>query len=98
MDLLVQPGDEGGDNELAARHIDQYLQTKHTSAKLQSRLLKTEHDARVYVEEQGANILYLALGMMGWYESEENLSISTRPDTYRVCSGTTSLLASVTGI
>jgi very-short-patch-repair endonuclease len=76
--LLVQPGDEQGDKP-AARHVDVYLQTKHTSANLQSRLLKTEHDARMYVEEQGTNILYLALGMLEWFESESSQEVRSAP-------------------
>ena len=43
-----------------------------SSARLQSRLLKTERDARTFIEEQGVNILYLALGMLRWYEAESS--------------------------
>jgi hypothetical protein len=67
--LLSQPGDEDGEGGPAARHVDLRLQTNLTSARLQSRLLKTERDARTFVEEQDVNILYLALGMLRWYEA-----------------------------
>jgi hypothetical protein len=68
-ELLAQPEEEGEDGGPAARHVDRQLQTNLPSAKLQSRLLKTDHDARVFIEEQGVNILYLALGMLRWFES-----------------------------
>ncbi len=67
--LLVQPGDEDGDGGSAARHMDLWLQTNLTSKELQSRLVKTERDARTFVEEQGVNVLYLALGMLRWFEA-----------------------------
>jgi hypothetical protein len=69
---LTQPGDEGGNSGPAAKHTDTQLQTNLASARLQSRLIKTERDARTFVEEQGVNILYLALGMLRWYESENS--------------------------
>jgi hypothetical protein len=64
--LLVQPRDEDGQGGTAERHVDTRLQTNLASARLQSRLLKTERDARTFIEEQGVNILYLALGMVRW--------------------------------
>ncbi len=30
------------------------------------------NDARTYIEEQGVNILYLALGFLHWYESDSS--------------------------
>jgi Protein of unknown function (DUF4011) len=59
--LLVQPRDADGQGGTADRHVDTRLQTNLASARLQSRLLKTERDARTFIEEQGVNILYLAL-------------------------------------
>src|SRR5215211_3352075 len=50
---LAQPGDENEDGGLAARHVDLRLQTNEPSTKLQSRLRKTEHDARTFIESQG---------------------------------------------
>ncbi len=66
---LFQPDDdesEGGG--LAARHVDDKLQSQLTSQQLQKRLLKLFYDARTHEEEQGVNILYLALGFLKWYE------------------------------
>jgi very-short-patch-repair endonuclease/DNA polymerase III delta prime subunit len=66
---LFQPGDDELDeNGLAARHIDNKLQTRLTSDRLQKRLLKLFYDARTHEEEQGVNILYLVLGFLKWYE------------------------------
>ncbi|MVN91607.1 DUF3320 domain-containing protein [Mucilaginibacter aquatilis] len=47
---------------------DTKLQTSETEQKLQTRLLNTYYFARTSIEEQGVNILYLALGMLKWYE------------------------------
>jgi hypothetical protein len=52
-ELLAQPEEVTDDGGPAARHVDRQLQTNVPSAKLQSRLLKTDHDARIFIEEQG---------------------------------------------
>jgi very-short-patch-repair endonuclease len=44
------------------------LHTDYDDDTLQKRLLKTHSDARTYIEERGVNVLYLALGMLHWYE------------------------------
>ncbi len=56
--------------ELADRHLDNKLQTKYFQNELHKRLLNSYYLARTYIEEQGVNVLYLALGMLEWYESE----------------------------
>lgn len=68
---LSQPDEMTSDGP-ASRHVDHELQTALTSQRLQSRLLKTERDARTYIEEQGVNILFLALGSLRWYESDSS--------------------------
>lgn len=68
--LLTQPGEEPSPKKASSRHTDIYLQTNSTPEKLQSRLRKTENDARTFIEEQGTNTLYLALGMLNWFESD----------------------------
>lgn len=78
-ELLFQPGDEDEQGGIVARHVDTRLQTNLTSARLQSRLLKTERDARTFIEEQGVNILYLALGMLHWYEAESSQEVRRAP-------------------
>ncbi|WP_168120653.1 DUF3320 domain-containing protein [Paenibacillus sp. HB172176] len=54
------------------KHTDSKLQTSYAAKQLESRLLNTYYYARTYVEEQGVNILYLALGMLHWYESDSS--------------------------
>ena len=51
------------------RYTDSKLQTNHSSVELQKRLLNTYYTARTAIEEQGVTTLYLALGMLEWYES-----------------------------
>ena len=65
-----QPDDKG--NGVSARHTDDKLQTPYTSAILQKRLLSTYYTARTYIEEQGVNILFLALGLLKWFESHSS--------------------------
>ena len=54
------------------RHTDNKLQTALARASLNLRLRETFRQARLSIEEQGVNILYLALGMLRWYESESS--------------------------
>jgi very-short-patch-repair endonuclease len=58
--------------ERQATLTDNKLQTAEPLAKLESRLLNTYYTARTGLEEQGVNILYLALGMLTWYEAESS--------------------------
>ncbi len=71
--LFQQPQEEevmeGG---VAARHRDDRLQTRLSPEGLQTRLLKLYSDARTLEEEQGVNILYLALGFLEWYQSDRS--------------------------
>ena len=68
--MLGEPDDDPG--EAAARHTDNKLQTGLARAALNLRLRETFRQARLSIEEQGVNILYLALGMLRWYESESS--------------------------
>lgn len=56
----------------AARHRDDQLQTELVSEQLQKRLLQLFYDARTFEEEQGVNILYLAIGFLRWYEDDNS--------------------------
>ena len=58
--------------ERQALLADNKLQTAEPKAKLESRLLNTYYTARTSLEEQGVNILYLALGTLTWYEAESS--------------------------
>ena len=51
---------------------DSKLQTEETPPRLERRLLNTHYTARTSLEEQGVNILYLALGMLTWYEADSS--------------------------
>ncbi len=82
-EAMFQPEDdddrERNKEGLAERHTDNRLQTGMTSAALQQRLLRTYCAARTYEEEQGVNILYLALGFLKWFESESSDKVRHAP-------------------
>lgn len=69
--LLIQPEEDESDR-VADRHTDDKLQTTLGSEQLQKKLLKFFYDARTFEEEQGVNILYLALGFLKWYEDPKS--------------------------
>jgi very-short-patch-repair endonuclease len=50
----------------------QRLQTKLTQEVLHGRLLKFFREARTFEEEQGANILFLAIGFLHWFEDDRS--------------------------
>lgn len=69
---LPQPDEElNAETGEARRHLDTKLQTALTSDGLQKRLLALYRDAQLIMEEQGVNILYLALGFLKWFEAEK---------------------------
>lgn len=53
-----------GDN----RFQDRYLQTRLPAEKLDTSLLRIESEAHTLLQEQGIDVLYLALGFLEWYE------------------------------
>lgn len=63
----------------AARHVDTKLQTRLTEAGLQKRLLDLYHDARTLEEEQGVNILFLALGSLKWIDPTNSENVRFAP-------------------
>ncbi|EGF93165.1 DNA/RNA helicase [Asticcacaulis biprosthecium C19] len=69
-DSLAQPADESV--EKATRHTDTKLQTRLTSEALQKRLFDVWYDAQTLEQEQGVNILYLALGLLRWYDADDS--------------------------
>lgn len=72
LGFLPQPDESDVDDRgVARRHADTSLQTQFTSEALQKRLLRLSYDAESFIEEQGVNILYLALGMLRWVESDD---------------------------
>ena len=64
--------DESSDSGPQSRHSDKRLQTRLSSEGLQKRLLDIWYDARTLEEEQGVNILYLALGLLKWFEDDKS--------------------------
>ncbi len=58
--------------DLAARHSDSKLQTKLDRDSLEQRLKRIQNRARTFIEEQGINTLYLAMGLLAWYEAESS--------------------------
>src|ERR1700733_2393011 len=55
------------------------LQTRVGEEALQRRLLKFYRDAKTLEEEQGINILYLAIGFLQWYEDDKSELIREAP-------------------
>lgn len=67
IEELAQPDDDNREQHgLSDWHSDTKLQTRLTPAGLQKRLLNLYLDARILEDEQGVNILYLALGALRW--------------------------------
>ncbi|MFT5253392.1 MAG: very-short-patch-repair endonuclease [Flavobacteriales bacterium] len=54
------------------RHTDNKLQTKLSSDQLDRKLLRINTDAATYFQEQGIDILYIALGFLSWFEDKNS--------------------------
>jgi very-short-patch-repair endonuclease len=79
---LAQPEEEEGDADargIFLRHSDTKLQTRMTPKGLQKRLLDLYHDARTLEEEQGVNILFLALGTLNWIDPNKKENVRHAP-------------------
>jgi very-short-patch-repair endonuclease len=77
---IPQPEDRTVDERgIAARHSDLRLQTRLTSEGLQKRLFDIWYDAQTLEEEQGVNILYLALGLLRWFDADNSDIIRHAP-------------------
>ncbi|UEP26850.1 MULTISPECIES: DUF3320 domain-containing protein [unclassified Burkholderia] len=69
IEELAQPEDDSTDERgVLRRHTDTRLQTRLTSKGLQKRLLELYLDARTLEEEQGVNVLFLAMGALKWVD------------------------------
>ncbi len=63
------PPDAGESEEgVAPRHRDSVLQTNLTAEGLQKRLTSLYYESIESEEEQGVNVLYLAIGFLKWFE------------------------------
>lgn len=70
---IPQPDDAALDERgISSRHSDLRLQTRLTSEGLQKRLFDVWYDAQTLEEEQGVNILYLALGLLRWFDADNS--------------------------
>ena len=63
----------------AERHIDIFIETPLGPEALARRLLRLAHDAKTAEEEQGLNILYLAIGFLRWRESASSEILRKAP-------------------
>ncbi len=55
-----------------SRHTDTRMQTKLAADPLDKKLLKISTEAEAYSQEQGVDILYLALGFLTWFEDRNS--------------------------
>lgn len=77
--LTVHSASPTGVDAPSLSHLDLKLQTPYTAAELEKRLLNTYYTARTNIEEQGVNVLYLALGMLRWYEAANSDVVRLAP-------------------
>jgi len=63
----------------AKSHYNLFLQTNFNSMELQKRLRYINQQARSVFDEQGYNVLYLALGFLEWRESHDSKEIRKAP-------------------
>ena len=71
-DTLLAPIDAYDGERDEGRYTDAYLETILGPDAQQKRLLRLALDARTAEEEQGVNILYLALGFLTWFEDKSS--------------------------
>lgn len=65
--------------KVAKRHKNLLLQTVHEAEELQKRLFYINQQSKSVLEEQGYNILYLAMGFLEWTENNEPNVIRRAP-------------------
>ena len=64
--------DEENQQRRQERAAERKLHTKLYPEKLKNRLLTLDREARTIEEEQGVNVLFLAMGFLRWYENENS--------------------------
>ena len=72
FDEVDLAGFDGVDEIDESRFTDRLLDTNLGTDALQKRLLQLARDARTAEEEQGINILFLAVGFLAWFEDEKS--------------------------
>ncbi|HET9931599.1 MAG TPA: DUF4011 domain-containing protein, partial [Polyangiaceae bacterium] len=80
MSFLVskEPRPEDAEEDEAA-YTDDALQTSLDEKVLEKRLLRMYYDARTFEDEQGSNILFLAIGFLRWHEPDEAKTVREAP-------------------
>lgn len=66
-------------SSLHERHTDEWLQTVSTPEALDKSLRRLDEQARLAIDEQGVNTLFLALGMLHYKESKDSEQIFKAP-------------------
>lgn len=74
-----ESNDEIDQNGKSSRHTDNKLQTALSDERLFLNLLKIHTEAQTYIEEQGVNILFIALGFLHWYEADSSEKLRKAP-------------------
>jgi hypothetical protein len=69
---IYVPVEDSNDNGVVSRHRDSRLQTRLLAEPLQKRLLTLQRDSLLFEEEQGVNILFLAIGFLKWFEADSS--------------------------
>ncbi len=64
---------------LADRHVDRILQTPLPGPRLQGVLLHLAREAQSALQEQGSNVLYLAIGFLKWVDGETDETEARAP-------------------
>ncbi len=71
-DTWVPPDQGDGSGGPAARHTDNKLQTKLTPERLQKHLLSLFYEGQTLEDEQGVNVLFLAVAFLEWREAKQS--------------------------
>lgn len=79
-DVTAPIGDLAPEGLISSRlRSAQMLQTMLDSERLFLQLFKMQAQAKTFVEEQGVNILFLAVGFLHWYESDSSSEARKAP-------------------
>lgn len=66
-------------DELEEKHTDVHLQTNLTKENLAKNLFRIHSTAASIMEEQGYNVLFLAVGFLEWYEADNSEVVIKSP-------------------
>lgn len=77
--FTIHPRTDGDEAFLREEMAVQHLYTSLPLAETQKRLLTLYRTAKSSIEETGANLLYLSLGLLKWYETESTEQARNAP-------------------